>query len=159
MCLEFLFLTRDFYCLSKYINRVKICQTVCSYIKQEKFVKKQSKFFCIDVTSSFAILRKYSLNISIKLVQSLCWFSKYSHSAGNLIYYFSVYFICFVHDCLEGIINIVHWPVLQAVSVILIKFHIFHYSIPMCILCICSDSCCCSDSCSVRRSCYMSLFV
>ena len=69
LCQDFFFVTRDFYCLSKYINGVKICQSVCVSLKQEKFAKKQSKFSWIDFTSSFKILKKFLLNISIKLVQ------------------------------------------------------------------------------------------
>ena len=51
------------------MNKVKICQTVCSSLKQKKFAEKQRKLSCSDVTSSFTNL-KSSLCISIKLVQS-----------------------------------------------------------------------------------------
>ena len=42
-------------------------------LKQEMFAKKQNKFSFTDVTSRFTNLKKPSLNISIKLVQSLRW--------------------------------------------------------------------------------------
>ena len=51
------------------MNWVKICQKVCSSLKQKKFAEKQSKLSCSDVASSFTNLKKSSLHISIKLVQ------------------------------------------------------------------------------------------
>ena len=138
-CQDFFFVTRDFYCLSKYINGVKICQSVCVSLKQEKFAKKQSKFSWIDFIWN---LTQYFNQIGSMLWDS--WFSKYSHSVGQfsiiwfrsqsqfrfwicytyshsvvllrqadnyVIYYLSIYFVCLVHDCLGWLLNITHLTV------------------------------------------------